>query len=90
MSGMKVMRFNHLGVCGNCGQVGSYEWLDHIFLCQICTSLEVVELLEAVRDTLEEFSEWNLDETPLRRLNEAANKLTGLKRTEAPVAHCLQ
>ena len=86
MTEMKTMTFNPRGICGNCGQVGSFDWPGKIYLCKTCTSEEVVELLEAVRDTLEEFSEWKLDDTPLRRLDLAAQKLIGRRRVEAPIA----
>lgn len=71
---------NPRGVCGNCGLVGAYDFKKIGFRCQVCLSYEVTELLEAAQEVLAEFSEWNLDSTPLRRLDLAVKEVQGLGR----------
>jgi hypothetical protein len=78
-----TLEWNRLGICGNCGQVGAWDF-GREYRCQICTSYHVTDLLEAARGVLEEFSEWNLDDTSLRRLQLAAKDVAGPRRRCCP------
>lgn len=70
----KVVWLNPQGICSACGRVGAYQ-RQHDLRCEFCISYELAVLIEAVRETLDEYSEWNLDGSPIRRLESAAEAL---------------